>query len=179
MNILVTGGCGGSDKEWAKAVDKLTKYRIVNFTHKPYRYLIGENIILNTHQLMEMDVILMECNKILKRTYPSYDEYVNNLLRRTARNAVEVDTIYAIGTIGRNGYVEGGTGWGVMTGILYKKTIYVFDQNLNIWLYFDHNQYKWVQIVKPPKPTGKFAGIGTRELKTNGIDEIWNLFLLE
>ena len=177
-NILLTGGCDGSDKKWAEIVSKTTDYRIINFTHKRYRNLIGQNIILNTQQLMEMDPILAECNKYLGRDngYPSKQEDVNLLLRRTARNGIEADTIYAVGFLLKNGYVDGGTGWCVMVGIIFKKPVYLYEQKLFTWLQFDHAQYKWIPIIQPPKPTGKFAGVGTRSLGPQATEAIWKLF---
>lgn len=69
--------------------------------------------------------------------------------------------------------MPGGTAWATtMSSQLHpeNRSLFVFDQERDVWLQF--NGETWDQIDSPPRPTGIWAGIGTRDLKQNGVDAI-------
>jgi hypothetical protein len=72
--------------------------------------------------------------------------------------------------------VKGGTGWAVQMGIDAGKPVYVFDQTKNGWYTFNTKANRFVRIKEPPKPSNRFAGVGTRKLRGNGRKAIKELF---
>jgi hypothetical protein len=47
-----------------------------------------------------------------------------------------------------------------------KRNLYVFDQEKDAW--FEFNGETWDRVDSPPRPTGIWAGIGSRDLRPNG-----------
>ena len=72
--------------------------------------------------------------------------------------------------------VKGGTGWAVQMGIDAGKPVHVFDQIKNGWYTYNVKAERFVRVKEPPKPTNRFAGIGTRKLQGNGRKAIKDLF---
>ena len=112
-----------------------------------------------------------------------------NLLARNWPQVKYSQQVFAIGVIvnpgerGSKGYVsnakyqviDGGTGYAVQMAINNIKDVYVFDQSKKCW-------FKWSYITStfikcdPPKITSQdFAGIGTREINSDGIKAIEDL----
>jgi hypothetical protein len=166
-----SGGAYGADSEW----DNIGKeYGMVNNKHY---YAEGEktpkgNTMLNKEQLLIADSLLKETNKILKRHFPSKNEFVNNLLRRNYYQVINSESIFAISSI-KNNLVDGGTGWAVHMGILLNKPVFVYDQNVDNWFTWD-NIFIETEI---PILTENFAGIGTREINENGKQNIRKVYL--
>lgn len=67
--------------------------------------------------------------------------------------------------------VKGGTGWAVQMAIDSDKDAFVFDQSSDCWFTYDIDFLAWRQI-EVPSLTLDFAGIGTREIKPNGLKAI-------
>ena len=59
------------------------------------------------------------------------------------------------------------------------KFVYVFDQDKDKWFRWSYTSLKFIEVTKPLKISYEnFAGIGTREIKPNGIlaiQEVYNL----
>jgi len=117
------------------------------------------------------------------------------------RNWLQVkysDAIFAVSTIlepnqtDKKGYkntsgkqvVEGGTGYAVEMAIMVNKPVYVFDQNKNKWYTWQYSSTnllgegvggKFVETTTPVL-TKNFAGIGSREIKPNGIQAITDVY---
>ena len=85
--------------------------------------------------------------------------------------ADKADAIFAVGTIGSNGFVDGGTAYATTRGIIRGVPVYIFDQKDNTWKVWNKEQNKFV-ITSQPKLTPKAATIGTRELQDNGKNAI-------
>lgn len=129
---------------------------------------------------------------IANRTLNRYgiSKYMNLLARNWAQVKYS-NEIFAIGTIipkgkrNSKGYynksefdiVDGGTGYAVQMGIDNNKTVYVFDQERDSWFRWSYTSFKFIELKKIPIiTTENFAGIGTREIKKNGIEAIENLY---
>ncbi len=87
--------------------------------------------------------------------------------------ADKADAIFAIDTIGNNGYVNGGTAYATTRGIQRGIPVYLFDQDSSTWKVW--NNGKFIETSKPNLTKGA-AVIGTRELKDNGKQAIESLF---
>ena len=95
--------------------------------------------------------------------------------------------IVAAGKKGSKGYynksqfevVDGGTGYAVQMAIDNQKTVYVFDQDKDKWFRWSYTSLSFRELKGTPViTTENFAGIGTREIKPNGIlaiQEVYNL----
>ena len=111
-----------------------------------------------------------------------------------ARNWAQVkysDEVFAIGTIvdpgkkGSKGFynksefqvVDGGTGYACMCAINNIRSLYVFDQNKDKWFRWSYTSLKFIEVKEDLKINFEnFAGIGTREIKPNGIKAIEDLY---
>lgn len=116
-----------------------------------------------------------------------------NLLARNWAQVKYSDEVFAIGTIvaagkkGSKGYynksqfevVDGGTGYAVQMAVDNQKTVYVFDQDKDKWFRWSYTSLSFRELKGTPVITSEnFAGIGTREIKPNGIlaiQEVYNL----
>jgi hypothetical protein len=107
-----------------------------------------------------------------------------NLLARNWAQVKYSKQIFAIGTIikpgdkntkgyynkGKYEIVDGGTGYAVMMGINNSREVYVFDQIKDKWFRWSYTSMSFIELDQTPKITEQdFAGIGTREIKNNGI----------
>lgn len=157
-----SGGAKGSDTYWGE-VGK--KYGVgSNHYHAIGAKTPSGNTPISEEMLKEADPHLKKANETLKRTYPTSNEYVNNLLRRNWWQVKNSDAVFAVGHLVR-GIVEGGTGWAVQMAIDNGKPVYVFDQVRNKWYKNINNKWNESEV---PILTKNFAGIGTRELNDTG-----------
>ena len=185
-NICFSGGAAGADslfgEEAKKAGHEVYHYHFnKNKQGLPHFYVLGED------KLKLADPYLKWANKTLKRgSFPYSNEFTNNMLRRNFYQVNRADSVYAITRL-ENGNVKGGTGWATQMACdrnTYTPiNIYVFDMNTNHWYEWKKDKYvKWPKRVIginsiPPSPTGKYAGIGSRELTEAGEKALRSLYL--
>ncbi len=163
---LVSGGARGIDTIFS-GLSNLVGHEVVNYkagmaSSKEYRELL---IKVN--------------KKYLNRPYPSSSQYSNQLLERNAKIATEVDSIYAIGFMNNN-IVDGGTAWAIYTFFYLnsgEKSVYFFDQVDNKWK-TSTNGKTWTLLKDEdiPKPSGRYAGIGSRDPKASGCKVLEKLY---
>ena len=78
---------------------------------------------------------------------------------------------------GKYEIVDGGTGYAVMMAINNEREVFVFDQVRDKWFRWSYSTYSFIEINSVPKITEQdFAGIGTREIKSNGIKAINDVY---
>ena len=111
-------------------------------------------------------------NKSLKRK--GIGKYMN-LLARNWSQVKYSKQIFAVSTLQNETMVSGGTGWAVQMGIDEGKEVYVYDQERLNWFKWSYIQECFVKCESPIIKSD-FAGIGTREINENGINEINELF---
>jgi len=124
-----------------------------------------------------------------KTAYHVSDKYMN-LLARNWSQVKYSDQILAIGYIVKKGekntkgyynkgkfdMVDGGTGYAVQMAINHQKEVYVFDQIRDRWFRWSYSVLSYVESDCPKISYQNFAGIGTREIKSNGIQAIRAVF---
>lgn len=173
---LHSGGANGADTEWD------IQGQPYGVTAKHY-YAEGQptprgNIALSPRELAHADPWLKRVNaEFLHRTFPTRNDWTNNLLRRNYYQVIGVEAIFAI-SIFVNRVVVGGTAWAVYMGILMQKPVYVFDQVEEQWFRWGSNGgafHTW-QLIDTPKLTTSFAGIGTHEINAAGIKAIAEVY---
>lgn len=174
--VCCSGGAEGADLEWGCAATK-SNHAVMHFVFAGHRSRADKDqlVELTKDQLEVANDHLARANKSLHRRWPVSNYFVGNLLRRNYYQVVWSQSLYAISGFDSYGMVEGGTAWAVqmMIDLNPGAGIYVFDQKVGQWY-----QWKggWVPVIKPPKPDGIYAGIGSRKLLTAGKEAIWKVF---
>jgi hypothetical protein len=185
--VCHSGGAYGSDSFWeeegANYGVKTRAYSYKTKTHKsPNRIEISDS------DYDEGVKEITKANKTLNRF--GIHKYMNLLARNWAQVKYS-DEIFAIGTIVKSGsknekgyynkskfdVVDGGTGYAVGMAINNNKPVYVFDQIQDKWFRWSYTSLKFVEMKKEVSITSQnFAGIGTREIKPNGIQAIKDVY---
>lgn len=73
-------------------------------------------------------------------------------------------------------FVKGGTGVTIQMAIDNHKEVFIFEQELNQWFYWDYADKKFSLLSEIPKISAAFAGIGSRSINEKGIKAIESLF---
>lgn len=196
---LYTGGASGADKEWIDAANKkghrVKIYRFDGVSHTRIEHYEPYGLEPKTIDTIENKNYEHDCKNAMQRaaehiktTIPS-DTYTKNLINRDFYLTHEPDSLYAVGTFCTKGRlrINGHTGWIVemfVDKLVYGNThikpsghlpVYFLCQDLGKWyqlFYDDSMHFNWVHIKKPEEPTGKYIGVGSRELSMNGKLEI-------
>jgi len=175
--ICHSGGCAGADITWEREGDK---YNVHTISYSFYNHKQeGKNQkILTLDELQEGYNAARIANKSLGRNFDSIQyPYVKNLLARNWFQVKNSESIFAISKrFISNTIVDGGTGWAIQMAIDNNKPIYVFDQVTNAWYTYTANNIFEPIVGAVPKLTKNFAGIGTRDLKDNGLNAIVNVY---
>jgi len=131
---------------------------------------------------------IIKANKTLNRY--GINKYMNLLARNWAQVKYS-DEVFAVGTIvdpgkkGSKGFynksefqvVDGGTGYCTQMSINNYRMVYVFDQDKDKWFRWSYTSLKFELCdTLPTISSENFAGVGTREIKPNGIKAIEDLY---
>lgn len=184
-DICYSGGARGADSIFSKSAyavgHDVWHQSFIGHQHEANEGLYS---ILYEPQLQAADPFLKQANKTLDRNFPPRNLYTLNLLRRNYYQIKDVERVYAIAPIDKEGHVMGGTAWAVQMAIdRGVPEIYVFDLSRHVWTYY-HDDFgsgwqdnsKIVGALSPPKPHGRYAGIGSRELSSKGREAIRDLY---
>jgi hypothetical protein len=191
LNKLVchSGGADGADTYWETIGDN---YGVKT---KAYSYKTKYHTTENKVEISDSDY--EEGVKEITKANRTLNRYgIHKFMNLLARNWSQVkysDEVFAIGTIvepgkkGSKGFynksefqvVDGGTGYAVQMAINNGKFVYVFDQDKDKWFRWSYTSLKFIEVTKPLKISYEnFAGIGTREIKPNGIKAIEEIYKL-
>lgn len=182
-----SGGASGSDTEWEV---RGTEYGVktLAYSYKTPYHKSSNKVEISDEDFLEGVDEINKANKFLNRY--GIQKYMN-LLARNWSQVKYSKQIFAIGSIinpgdkNERGYVnkskysivDGGTGYAVMMGINNNKEIFVFDQKKNNWYTWEYTSMSFIEMSDTPKITETdFAGIGTREIKENGLMAIDNVY---
>jgi hypothetical protein len=188
LNNIVchSGGAVGADTEW-EIIGK--EFGVIT---RAYSYKTAYHVSENKVEISEDDYKegveeVNKANKWLNRY--GIHKYMN-LLARNWSQVKYSDQILAIGYIVKKGekntkgyynkgkfdMVDGGTGYAVQMAINHQKEVYVFDQIRDRWFRWSYSVLSYVESDCPKISYQNFAGIGTREIKSNGIQAIRAVF---
>jgi len=170
-NLCLSGGADGADLQWGMTAGS-AGMTVIHWTFREHRHQsqapAAELVELNQQQLAEADPYCQKANLTLQRRFPTSSVFGTNLLRRNWYQVRDAQACYAITEI-KNGIVQGGTAWAVQ---MFKDRFngepcpaYVFCQTTCHWFEWTGT---WSPIYEPPKPSGIFAGVGTRNLSLTG-----------
>lgn len=156
-----SGAADGADTVWG------TKARELGIKVKDYTVKDWDN--LPSEWKEKLDKIYKEVvSRLGRREYP-IDDYKGKLVRRDMMQAEKADAIFAVGSIGNNGLVDGGTGYATTRGIIRGIPVYVFDQIEGVWKVWEGD--KFVKTTQPTL-TNNAAVIGTRGINKLGVKAI-------
>ena len=202
-SFVTSGGAQGSDSEFARWANKMG-IPTINYTfggHAKQIRATGFQRLLSTKELDEADAHVKEAEKTIgsrevTKGTDKQKEYKKNLQRRNWYQIKWADSVYAVGEfvpahqkkisdkekifVKGQTQVKGGTGLTVQMAIDNGKPVYFFNQAEGTWYKWNEGANKglgmFTHIKKPPKPTERFAGIGTRNINPKGKQAIRSLF---
>ena len=185
--VCHSGGAEGSDTVWE---NKGANYGVKT---KAYSYKTKYHTTENKVEISDSDY--EEGVKAIQLANRSLNRYgIHRFMNLLARNWAQVkysDEVFAIGTIvlpgkkGSKGFynksqfevVDGGTGYACMCAVNNNRPLYVFDQDKVKWFRWSYTALKFIEVKEDLKINFEnFAGIGTREIKPNGIKAIEDLY---
>jgi hypothetical protein len=191
LNRLVchSGGAAGADTYWETIGDNYG-VKTKAYSYKTKYHTTDNKVEISDSDYEEGVKEITKANRVLSRY--GIHKFMN-LLARNWSQVKYSDEVFAIGTIvepgkkGSKGFynksefqvVDGGTGYAVQMAINNGKFVYVFDQDKDKWFRWSYTSLKFIEVTKPLKISYEnFAGIGTREIKPNGIKAIEEIYKL-
>lgn len=163
-NICFSGGAKGADYFFGNFAKEIN-HKIIHYSFKGHKSQdIKNTVLLNQQHVAVADELLSLVNKNLKRTFPTKSDFVNNLLRRNYYQIIDSDSLYAISSI-TNNVVDGGTSWAVeMFKEIREGEIYIFDKKEMTWKQYNRISGLYDTKNAVPMPSGKWTGIGSRDI---------------
>jgi hypothetical protein len=191
LNRLVchSGGAAGADTYWETIGDNYG-VKTKAYSYKTKYHTTENKVEISDSDYEEGVKEITKANRVLSRY--GIHKFMN-LLARNWSQVKYSDEVFAIGTIvepgkkGSKGFynksefqvVDGGTGYAVQMAINNGKFVYVFDQDKDKWFRWSYTSLSFIEVTKPLKISYEnFAGIGTREIKPNGIKAIEEIYKL-
>lgn len=185
--VCHSGGAPGSDTFWE---NDGSLFGVVTraYSYKTPKHQSPNKVEISDEDYKEGVTEVNKANKWLNRY--GIHKYMNLLARNWAQVKYS-EQIFAIGTIikpgdknnkgyynkGKYDMVDGGTGYAVMMGINNKREVFVFDQVRDKWFRWSYSTLQFVELKEVPEiGTQNFAGIGTREIKSNGENAIREVY---
>jgi len=187
--VCHSGGAIGSDTYFETIGDNYG-VKTKAYSYKTKYHTTENKVEISDSDYEEGVKEITKANRVLSRY--GIHKFMN-LLARNWSQVKYSDEVFAIGTIvepgkkGSKGFynksefqvVDGGTGYAVQMAINNGKFVYVFDQDKDKWFRWSYTSLKFIEVTKPLKISYEnFAGIGTREIKPNGIKAIEEIYKL-
>lgn len=163
--LFYSGGAVGSDTEWGNIAQKYG-FDMIHYTVDDYDKLSRDDKESIEKQYKEVV-------ERLSRKQLDANSYSGKLVRRDILQANSADSILAIGCLGKNGHVDGGTAYATERGIIRGIPVYLFDQDDNHWKTYDGEKFI---NCEQPNLTRHAALIGTRQITDAGKRAIQNVF---
>lgn len=183
-DVCLSGGADGADLQWGLQAGK-AGHGVIHWSFSGHRSQAPEQelVRLTQEQLELADTAVARANISLKRRWPSSSIFTNNLLRRNWYQVKDTQSLYAVAEFSWDKGVSGGTAWAVQMYLdrflidgepMEQCKVYVLDKNSLHWHTWDGT--KWTNMLsRPPKPSGLWTGIGSRELSALARVEIRKL----
>lgn len=172
---LISGGSRGAEAEFGACAERWGIPES-NYSFDGHRVLERARgvIVLTPEELNRGDFSLVYASKRLNRQLTDIP-LVRNVLKTIWHQITNASQVFAVGIILDDNTVRGGTGWGVELARLWKKQLFVFDQERRSW--FHWNGKAWEMVAPPTISSENFAGVGTQSLSEEGRAAIAELYL--
>lgn len=169
---LFSGGAGGAEAAFG-AVAARYGCREVAFSFEGHRQERTEGrVVLSDRELEAGDVSLVYVSRRLHREYNQHG-LVRRVLQTLWHMVSRAEQVFVVGVIQPDDTVVGGTGWSVELARLWKKDLWVYDQERHGW--FRWSGGAWV-AGEPVIASPSVCGTGTRYLEAHGreaIEDLW------
>jgi hypothetical protein len=175
-DACLSGGADGADLAWGLSAENLG-HAVIHWSFVGHPSRAPENLIvrLSEEELKLGDDALRQAAIPIGRKLP-LGRPINPLLQRDYYQVAWSEACYAVTFMENNAVSPGGTAWATtMFTQLHPESrrLYVFDQTRGAW--FQYNGDTFDQIDSPPRPSGIWAGVGSRNLLPNGREAIRRL----
>jgi archaellum biogenesis ATPase FlaH len=172
---MLSGGCKGAEAAFGACAEKWGM-REVNYAYEGNKSLVRKRGIrvLDDEELSRGEFSLVYASRRLGRSLTKIPS-IRKVLQTIWHQITNAKQVFAVGVIQDDDTVRGGTGWGAELCRLWKKPIFVFDQEKRAW--FRWTGKAWEMAKQPIITKESFAGIGTQTLSDAGRDAIEDLFL--
>ena len=184
--ICNSGGAIGSDFFFFEKFCLEKGIKVNAFSYMTKSHQSDNKVEISDTDYNEGILEIRKANRILNRY--GIEKYMNLLARNWAQVKYS-EEVFAVGSIIKSGekdskgyknkssydIVSGGTGYAVTLSIIHNKPLYVFEQSHDKWFKWSYISNAFIVCKEPKITTQTFAGIGTREIKPNGIEAIKNL----
>jgi hypothetical protein len=169
-----SGGARGAEAEFGACAEKWALTEL-NYSFEGHRLLERKRgvVVLGDNDLKRGDFSLVYVAKRLNRVLSDIP-LVRSVLQTIWHQINAASQVFVIGLIQDDLTVRGGTGWGAELARLWKKPLFVFDQQKNGW--FRWSGEAWESASAPVIQSENFAGTGTQDLNENGRRAIRELF---
>jgi hypothetical protein len=182
-----SGGAVGADTVWEEIGEEFG-VKTNAYSYRTKSHNSPNKVEISDKDYEEGVVEITKANKKLGRF--GIQKYMSLLARNWAQVKYSKQ-VFAVGTIikpgekstkgyknsSKNDVVDGGTGYAVQMAINQENDVYVFDQNKDKWFRWSYNSLRFVETKEVPSITEQdFAGIGTREIQSNGVRAIRSVY---
>ena len=172
-HTLVSGGAVGAEAAFGAAAQQWGLEQ-VNFSFEGHEQANTHGRrVLSDRELEAGDVSLIYVSRRLQRNYANAQGNLRTVLQSLWHVVRNADEVFVVGAIQEDGTVVGGTGWSVELARMWKKPLWVFDQQQDAWFAWDRE--RWIEGA-PTLGAKRFAGTGTRHLTPAGERAIGQLF---
>lgn len=172
---LHSGGARGAEAEFGACAEKwgMTEH---NYSFEGHRLRERRRgvVMLDEAELKKGDFSLVYVSKRLGRVLSDIP-LVRSVLQTIWHQVNHASQVFVVGALQDDLTVRGGTGWGAELARLWKKPLFVFDQEKKAW--FQWNGQAWEKANQPVIASENFAGTGTQDLNDDGRAAIRELFL--
>jgi len=171
---LYSGGAKGAEAAFGVCAERWGLNEInYSFVGHTLRERERGVVVLKEADLRRGDFSLVYVSKRLGRVL-SEIPLVRNVLQTIWYQINAAREVFVIGQIQDDGTVRGGTGWGAELARLWKKPLFVFDQQKRTWFRWSGSAWEFASM--PVISSEAFAGIGTQNLAADGKQAIDDLF---
>jgi len=172
---LYSGAAAGSEAYFGEMAERYGLAE-VNFSYPGHEPVRDRGLrVLSERQLRQGDVSLAYASRRLGRDLKLSHSF-RRVLQSLWHQVHGVDQVLVVGEIRKDGTLTGGTGWGGELARLWKKPLWVFDQELHCWLRWNGAENCWTQSDVPKISSTRFCGTGTRKLNDAGRAAIEAVF---
>lgn len=177
-DLCLSGGADGADLQWGMTAGS-AGHDVIHWSFKEHNtHAPPQEIVRLADDTLEEGLEMVKrAAKRMGKNVP-IKTYIRKLILRNYFQIRDASSLYAVGKF-KKSEVDGGTAWAVE---MFKERMeedfslkmFVFDQTKNVWKEYTV-QDGWKIIDIPPKPSGIWAGIGTRDLSISGKEAIRKL----
>lgn len=167
-----SGGHEGAEAEFGRQAERYG-IREINFTFEGHTPARKRGLTLLSPEALKRGAISMEIVSLrMGRTY-GREAQIRKVIQTIFHMVNMGYQVFSVGWIQPDDTVEGGTGWAVELGKLFKRPLSVYDLTQRQW--FTWQDGAW-HADNPEISHASFTGTGTRQLPKSGRQAIADLF---